>query len=191
MSSQADRLSSTTALCPACLERVPGVYEAHDDAVYLARDCPEHGETKRKVWDSLDHWEWADNFGPSTDTAASDDLTVDGDHPCLAVVEVTEDCNLSCSYCFASSGPGGKQRSVAEVESLLETVHENGGARPIQFSGGEPTVHDRLPTLVERARELPYPRSVLGVRVAVDPTMRPRHHLPVTEDVLRTPQELV
>jgi uncharacterized radical SAM superfamily Fe-S cluster-containing enzyme len=133
---------------------VPGVYETHDDAVYLTRSCPEHGESSRKVWDSLDHWKWADAFGPDIDTTASADLTVDGDHACLAVIEVTQDCNLSCSYCFASSGPSGNQLSVEGVVDLLETVREEGGIRPIQFSGGEPTVHDDLPGLIERARDM-------------------------------------
>ena len=52
-------LAVTTALCPTCLERVPGTYEARDDAVYLTRDCDDHGRSSRKVWDSVDHWEWA------------------------------------------------------------------------------------------------------------------------------------
>ncbi|MFB6281049.1 MAG: radical SAM protein [Haloferacaceae archaeon] len=79
------------------------------------------------------------------------DLTVDDDHACLAVVEVTEDCNLSCSYCFASSGPGGRHRPFDEVIDLLEVVRSGAGPRPVQFSGGEPTVRDDLPALIERA----------------------------------------
>ncbi|MFB6191927.1 MAG: radical SAM protein [Haloarculaceae archaeon] len=212
-------LATTTSLCPTCLDRVPGRYVARDGSVHLARRCPEHGETSRKVWDSLDHWRWARDHGPTapgdpgqdplptaepepnaeeradaplepepdvdpsacgpgcgcgatadasgdgtadgTGTAGpadrappGDDLVVDNDHACLAVVEVTQDCNLSCSYCFASSGPGGAGRSFAEVEGLLETIIESGGPRPVQFSGGEPTVRDDLPELVERAREM-------------------------------------
>jgi len=147
-------LATTTSLCPTCLERVDGTYVARDDSVYLTRSCPDHGETSRKVWESLEHWEWAGDFGPSNDGDVSDDLSVDGDHACLAVVEITQDCNLSCSYCFASSGPGGKQLSFEEVRDLLETVREEGGTRPIQFSGGEPTVHDDLVDLVAEAQEM-------------------------------------
>lgn len=154
MSQESTHLTSTTSLCPVCLERVSGGYEARDDAVYLSRSCPEHGSSSRKVWESLDHWEWASDFGPTNEADVSDDLTVDGDHACLAVIEITQDCNLSCSYCFASSGPGGTQRSFEDVTDLLETVQNEGGIRPIQFSGGEPTVHDELPELVERAREM-------------------------------------
>jgi len=154
MSQESTRLGTTTSLCPTCLERVPGTYETGGDAVYLKRSCPQHGTSSRKIWESLDHWEWAADFGPANQGTASEDLTVDGDHACLAVVEITQDCNLSCSYCFASSGPGGKQLPFDEVVDLLDTVRTEGGNRPIQFSGGEPTVHDELPELVEQARDM-------------------------------------
>ena len=146
-----DALAATTSLCPDCLEEVPGRYETGDDGVFLTRECPEHGIASRKVWGSLEHWEWAAAFGPDPEHEGGD-LTVAPDHACLAVVEVTTDCNLSCSYCFASSGPGGEHRPTAEIEALLDTVADAGG-RPIQFSGGEPTVRDDLPGLVERARD--------------------------------------
>ena len=148
--SQRDTLARTTSLCPECLQQVPGRYEERDAGVFLTRECPDHGVESRRVWGSHDHWEWAAAFGPDPEYDGGG-LAVDDDHACLAVVEVTDDCNLSCSYCFASSGPGGDHRSTDEVDALLDTVADAGG-RPIQFSGGEPTVRDDLPELVERAR---------------------------------------
>jgi len=146
-----DALAATTSLCPECLEQVPGQYEERDGGVFLTRECADHGTASRKVWGSYDHWDWAADFGPDPEYDGGD-LAVDDDHACLAVVEVTDDCNLSCSYCFASSGPGGAHRSTEEIRALLDTVEDAGG-RPIQFSGGEPTVRDDLPELVERARQ--------------------------------------
>ncbi len=165
--SEAEPLAETTSLCPTCLERVPGQYEARDGAVYLTRTCQDHGTATREVWGSLDHWEWAADIDPEYE--ADGDLTVDGDHACLSVVEVTQDCNLSCSYCFAGSGPGGKQRAFEDVLALLEVVREEAGTRPIQFSGGEPTVRDDLPELVERAAGMGFDHvqvNTNGVRVA-------------------------
>ena len=152
MSRDASVLADATSLCPACLERVPGRYVAEDGSVTLERECADHGITRRRVWASADHWSWAGEFGPDPDPEGS--LTVDNGHACLAVVEVTERCNLSCSYCFASSGPTGHHRSFEDVVDLLETVRADGGPRPIQFSGGEPTVRDDLPELVEQARDM-------------------------------------
>jgi uncharacterized radical SAM superfamily Fe-S cluster-containing enzyme len=163
----AESLAETTSLCPDCLERVPGRYEARDGAVYLTRTCPDHGTASREVWGSLDHWEWAAGIDPEYE--ASGDLAVDGDHACLSVVEVTQDCNLSCSYCFAGSGPGGKQRAFGDVLALLEVVKDEAGTRPIQFSGGEPTVRDDLPELVERAAGMGFDHvqvNTNGVRIA-------------------------
>jgi hypothetical protein len=154
------KLSTTTSLCPSCLERVPGTYEARDDAVYLTRDCDDHGVSSRKVWGSVDHWEWAGEFSPDVDsrtppnTDDGSDLVVDNDHACLAVVEVTRECNLSCSFCFASSGPGGRELAFEEVVHLLDVIVESGGPRPVQFSGGEPTIRDDLPELVEHATDM-------------------------------------
>lgn len=110
---------ATTSLCPDCLEQVPGRYEERD-GVFLTRECPDHGSASRRIWGSLDHWEWAADFGPDPEYDGGD-LTVEPDHACLVVVEVTDDCNLSCSYCFASSGPGGAHRSTEEIEALLDT----------------------------------------------------------------------
>ena len=165
--SDAEQLAETTSLCPDCLERVPGQYEAREEAVYLTRTCPDHGRASREVWGSLDHWEWAASLDP--DYGADGDLTVEGNHACLAVVEVTQDCNLSCSYCFAGSGPGGKQRAFEDVVALLEVVREEAGTRPIQFSGGEPTVRDDLPELVERAAGMGFDHvqvNTNGIRLA-------------------------
>ncbi|MFB6147196.1 MAG: radical SAM protein [Halobacteriaceae archaeon] len=209
-------LASTTGLCPACLDQVPGRYEAVEGAVYLTRECDDHGTTSRRVWGSVDHWEWAASFGPATDgdpvardhsdsdecheptapsvgdccepagdastadadccapaTASTGDgdggFRVESDHACLAVVEVTQDCNLSCSYCFAGSGPGGHQRSREAVIDLLDVIRDAGGPRPVQFSGGEPTVRDDLPGIVETAAEMGFEHvqvNTNGLRLA-------------------------
>lgn len=143
---------TTTSLCPSCLEPVPGRYETADGKVYLSRLCPEHGATSRVVWGSRDHWEWARDYGPTS--SSNRDLTVDNSHACLAVIEVTQRCNLSCSYCFASSGHDGRHLRFDEIVDLLEVVLASGGPRPIQLSGGEPTIRDDIPDIVERAVEL-------------------------------------
>jgi uncharacterized radical SAM superfamily Fe-S cluster-containing enzyme len=164
-----DRLESTTSLCPDCLERSPGHYRRRDGEVYLRRTCEEHGTTTRKVWGSVDHWEWAGDLGPEFDLDGDAEFTVENDHACLAVVEVTTDCNLSCSFCFASSGPGGEHLPTEAVVDRLETVKAGGEPRPIQFSGGEPTVREDLPELVETAHEMGFTHiqvNTNGVKLA-------------------------
>lgn len=153
MSGDVQALASTASLCPTCLEPVPGTYEKRDGGVYLTRECPDHGQATRRVWDDYDHWEWAGRVSPEIEGANSavecgcdpesgcrpeetdgvGDLTVDHDRACVAVVEVTQDCNLSCSYCFASSGPGGKHRPQSGILEQLEAVVEGDGLAVQQF----------------------------------------------------------
>ena len=188
MSTDDQALGTTTSLCPTCLEPVPGTYEHRDGAVYLTRDCAEHGVTSRRVWGDLEHWEWASRIGPDIEgesavccadgdcgPQSSDrtDLSVDHDHTCVAIVEVTQDCNLSCSYCFAGSGPGGKQRPASGIVKQFEAVVDHGGARPLQLSGGEPTVRNDLPELVSMARDMGIEHvqvNTNGLRLARDAT---------------------
>jgi uncharacterized radical SAM superfamily Fe-S cluster-containing enzyme len=117
-----ETLAETTSLCPDCLEQVPGRYEERDGGVFLARECPDHGTTSRRVWGSLDHWEWASEFGPSPEYEGGD-LTVDDNHACLAVVEVTDDCNLSCEGVIQRfSYPSSLPRFAQCRESIYRTI---------------------------------------------------------------------
>jgi uncharacterized radical SAM superfamily Fe-S cluster-containing enzyme len=166
-------LAETTSLCPDCLERIPGRYEVKGEYVHLSRECPEHGSSSRQVWGSVEHWEWAHEMagGVSPEPAPEEEFVVDNDHACLAVVEVTESCNLSCSFCFASSSPAGSHRPTEEIVDLLETVKQDGEPRPVQFSGGEPTVRDDLPELVELAGAMDFTHievNTNGIRLGTE-----------------------
>lgn len=141
---------SCRTLCPECFSPLDGRYVARDGAVELERTCPDHGTTSPVVWRDADHFAWTDRFAaPDTDG----DLTVVDRDACLVVLEVTTACNLTCDVCFASSGPDGDHLPLDAVEGRLDTVVEQGGPRPLQISGGEPTVHPELVTILERARE--------------------------------------
>lgn len=153
---QVEALDESTSLCPECFAQIPCRYEAKGGKVYQAKTCPTHGNFRAKYWDSVEHYQWTRSFaGPDcTDDACciegSDDRA-----RCLAVVDVTDNCNLACDYCFAGSKPGLPVASVEEVRGKLETVvRESGGPTPIQFSGGEPTTRDDLPQLVSMAKDM-------------------------------------
>ncbi len=166
----AEDLAKTTSLCPECLEPVPGRYKEVDGCVELERTCPEHGTVSPVVWQDAEHWQWAGQHAP--DPIDQGELQVLNDHACLAVVEVTQRCNLECPYCFAASGPHGEHRSTDEVVGLLDVVARDGGPRPIQFSGGEPTIRDDLPELIKAAGQRGFEHievNTNGIRLARDP----------------------
>ena len=95
-------------------------------------------------------------------------------HSCVAIVEVTDACNLECPVCFAGSSPRRRaHRPLAEVERMLDAVVESEGEPDVvQISGGEPTVHPRILEILELARCKPIRHLMLntnGVRLAQQP----------------------
>jgi uncharacterized radical SAM superfamily Fe-S cluster-containing enzyme len=87
-------------------------------------------------------------------------------------VEVTQDCNLQCPVCFASSQAGsGGGPSLKQLEEMFETVRTTRGVCPIQLSGGEPTLRDDLPQIVDLACRLGFDHIQIntnGIRIAED-----------------------
>src|SRR5205085_2167734 len=92
-------------------------------------------------------------------------------HTCLAIVEITEACNLRCPTCFADSDVG-RFAPLDEVERMLDTIVANEGyADVVQFSGGEPTIHPQILEIVALAKTKRIKAVMIntnGVRLARD-----------------------
>lgn len=74
-------------------------------------------------------------------------------------LHVNDACNLSCTHCLVSSGPGGGKGLPSDA--LLAVIDEAAalGAERFYFTGGEPFLRKDLPALIDRvtahhAREL-------------------------------------
>lgn len=69
-------------------------------------------------------------------------------------LEITPSCNLTCSHCYAESGPHLPVSGVMAFCDWCRLMDEARalGCRWLQFIGGEPTLHPDLPKLVEHAR---------------------------------------
>jgi MoaA/NifB/PqqE/SkfB family radical SAM enzyme len=67
-------------------------------------------------------------------------------------LELTGKCQLSCSHCYAASGPTGTNGTMT-VQDWRRVIDEAAaeGTRLVQFIGGEPTLHAELPALVRHA----------------------------------------
>lgn len=67
-------------------------------------------------------------------------------------LEITGRCQLECTHCYADSSPRGGHGAMA-VRDWVRVMDEAAalGTRMVQFIGGEPTLHDGLPTLIRHA----------------------------------------
>ncbi|HEX4212830.1 MAG TPA: radical SAM protein [Candidatus Dormibacteraeota bacterium] len=67
-------------------------------------------------------------------------------------LEITGRCQLSCTHCYADSGPHRDHGSMRreDWERVIDEAAEL-GAPMVQFIGGEPTLHPDLPGLIRLA----------------------------------------
>lgn len=96
-----------------------------------------------------------------------------GDHrPLMAMVEVTNRCNMSCPICFTGAEPEADDVPLKEVKQRLLQLKDLAGPIPVQISGGEPTLHPHLPEIIAHARSLGFEHIELitnGIRVSRQP----------------------
>jgi len=67
-------------------------------------------------------------------------------------LEITGNCQLQCTHCYAESGPHQNHGSMSRSD-WLRVIDEAAtlGVEMVQFIGGEPTLNPALPNLVEHA----------------------------------------
>jgi 7,8-dihydro-6-hydroxymethylpterin dimethyltransferase len=177
--------AQTESLCPECLARIPAFKVAVGHDVYLDKTCPEHGDFRVVIWrgePSYSGWARAKvpvhPHVPATEIekGCPFDCGLCPEHrqqTCTALLEITERCDLRCSYCFAGSGSTShSDPDIETVKSWLEALLASGHPCNIQLSGGEPTLRDDLPEIVALGRAMGFRFIQLntnGLRLARDP----------------------
>ncbi|HAN97300.1 MAG TPA: radical SAM protein [Planctomycetaceae bacterium] len=174
----------TRSLCPGCLKLVDAKIITRGKRVYFRKRCPDCGSRDDFVCSDVDFYDRFELALPgkvppkrfaAIDKGCPFDCGLCPDHEqhtCVALIELTDSCNLSCPMCFASSLPGGKHRSLDEILRCLDRLVEAEG-RPevVQLSGGEPTLHPDLLRIVDEAYRRPIDYVLIntnGLRLASD-----------------------
>ncbi len=77
-------------------------------------------------------------------------------------IEVTTECNSSCTHCFASAGLTG--RTSLDIETARAIIKEGYelGYRTIHFAGGEPLLWPHLMQLLDEAFAKGYPAAFIN-----------------------------
>ncbi len=160
-------LSWTESLCPLCLKKVPAFRVTDGLDVYLEKRCDIHGIFDTVIWRGNPEFEtWSRPKLPvrppvcyaGTANGCPFDCGLCKIHrqiTCTALLEVTGRCNLACPYCFAAAGNAPKpDPSLERVRFWFDRVKQAAPACNIQLSGGEPTVRNDLPQIIEMGRRM-------------------------------------
>jgi len=182
-------IKETKSLCPECLKVLEAIIYEDDNKVYIEKTCDEHGKFTELYWSNYDYYQKAESLraegtgleNPRTET--KDGCPMDcgicpehKSHTGLAIIDITNRCNLTCPVCFANAASAGYvyEPTKEQIFEMLENLRQNKPVRPpaLQFSGGEPTIRQDLPELIEKAKELGFHHvevNTNGLRLANDP----------------------
>jgi uncharacterized radical SAM superfamily Fe-S cluster-containing enzyme len=159
---------SVTSVCPQCLQTIAGEVVATRTGVVMKKACPQHGEFECVVSSDVSAYERMRRspralrppaqIATPVSKGCPDDCGLCPVHEhraCLLIVEITSRCNLPCPVCLADSTPKGTDLSADQVVSALERLLKaEGSPTPLQYAGGEPTLHPQLIEIVAKARDL-------------------------------------
>ncbi len=158
-------LSRTESLCPSCLKKIPAFRVTDGRDVYLEKRCDVHGIFDTVIWRGNPAFEtWSRPKLPVRPPVCYADIAkgcpfdcglceAHRQITCTALLEVTGRCNLACPYCFAAAGNAPKPDPALDVIRFwFDRVKHAAPACNIQLSGGEPTVRDDLPQIIEMGR---------------------------------------
>jgi 7,8-dihydro-6-hydroxymethylpterin dimethyltransferase len=177
-------LGTTRSLCPLCRRLVDAKIITRGQRVYFRKTCPKHGTIEDFVCSDVAYYDRHELdqparlprvFGTRPEKGCPYDCglcTEHEQHTCIALVEITSNCNLKCPMCFAESGPGGKHIDFETFARMVDRyVYLEGSADVLQISGGEPTIHPDLVRMVRYAYEKPIAAVMIntnGIRLARD-----------------------
>ena len=162
----------TESICPECRKKIDAWIktEGDNDNVLIEKKCGTHGHFQDVYWSNKKDYNRAETFrveGEGLDNPQSTeklgcpfDCGICPQHKSstlLAIIDVTNRCNLRCPICFAHAADSGDiyEPSREQVFSMLKNLRNNRPlpAPALQFSGGEPTLRKDLPEFIQTAKK--------------------------------------
>ncbi|MGD8565201.1 MAG: radical SAM protein [Candidatus Bathyarchaeota archaeon] len=167
------------------------IYE-EDNVIYLEKNCPDHGRFEDVYWGDAELFKWfySNWYNARYDGSGLENphtKVVDGcpfdcglcpqhkTHTVLGIIDVTNRCNMACPICFAYAGAAKyvyepKFKQIVNMIKLLR-ANKPWACNALQFSGGEPTLRNDLPDLINEAKKAGMEHievNTNGVRFAED-----------------------
>jgi uncharacterized radical SAM superfamily Fe-S cluster-containing enzyme len=176
----------TNAICHVCHRKVEAKILIEGDRVYMQKWCPTHKLQKVLLSTDAEYYKLSRQtlkpgqmprkFNTPIKYGCPYDCGLCPDHEqhgCLTLIEITDQCNLTCPVCYSDSSPSRTMhRSLEQVEFMLDCcVRNEGEPDVVQISGGEPTIHPRFFEILDLAKARPIKHLMVntnGVRIAHD-----------------------
>lgn len=182
-------MKTTSSICPDCHIVLPARLFEKDGKVMITKTCPNHGYYEDVYWSDFREWRRARKYtvvgegieNPRTSrlNGCPYDCGICPNHKSqtiLGIIDVTNRCNLKCPICFANAASAGYvyEPTIEQVFGMIDNLAANRpvSVKALQLSGGEPTLRDDLPQIVEYAHKVGIHHvevNTNGIRIANDP----------------------
>jgi 7,8-dihydro-6-hydroxymethylpterin dimethyltransferase len=177
-------LENTVSLCPHCLKRVDAKIVVKDGKIFILKYCFTHDEQEEILEENAKYYLSRMQYTKPGSVSKTQTERKAGcpfdcglcpeheQHSCIGLIEVTNNCDLKCPTCYASSG-NGDFLPLEKIEKMLDFFldSEFGNAEILQISGGEPTTHPQIIDIIKLARGKKIKYVMLntnGLRIAAD-----------------------
>ena len=156
----------TKSVCPECKEVIDAELFEKDGTIYMRKVCPTHGEFIERITDvgtlqrDSEYLKLLYKYIPSSDIPncpyGCETCRAHKSPTVLGIVDVTNRCNLRCSYCFANAAVSGWlfEPDLETIKKEIDfLVNMDPPAPAVLFSGGEPTMREDFIDIVRYARD--------------------------------------
>lgn len=174
----------TYSFCPLCMTLSPAKIVIKDGKVYILKQCKKHGKRMDILEEDAEYYKKEFEYSKPGTLSKTQTKTLRGcpydcglcpdheQHTCIALIEITNGCNLKCPTCYANSGVG-KFLSLKKIGKMMDLFKEAESGEPgvLQISGGEPTVHPQVIEIIKMAQEKGIKQVMLntnGIRISTD-----------------------
>ncbi len=193
---QNELIRRTISLCPECLQNIPAevIWEKNTNRVMMKKTCAEHGDFEDRLSSNPEEYMWRgkyiDEIGSieGNITAPTNDFIRENELGCpyncglcnqhisapnIAIVDLTNRCNLRCPVCFANSAASGYiyEPTFEELRQIFTHFRSIKPIGPVslQLSGGEPTLRNDLFDIIRMGRDIGFVHIMLttnGIKLA-------------------------
>jgi uncharacterized radical SAM superfamily Fe-S cluster-containing enzyme len=177
-------LDLTRSICPVCKTVIDAQVRVKEEKVYMFKRCSLHGEFQSLISSDINMYLHSFQFNKPGKNPIEYAKPVKGgcpndcglcpdhqQHTCLALLEITDGCNIKCPSCYAQAC-GANFLDMATIDFMLnQYARYEGSPEVLQISGGEPTLHPQLIDIITLARSKNIRHIMLntnGIRLAED-----------------------